>query len=95
MRDISSNPMSLLRSAIKHRELLVALTKRQVSGRYKGSVFGLFWSFVNPVFMLAIYTFVFSYIFKGKWDVAMDARGAFALILFVGLIVFNFLQLAY
>jgi len=90
MKDFNSNPFSLLKSVMGHSELLIALIKRQVIGRYKGSVFGLFWSFVNPVFMLAIYTFVFSYIFKGKWDVAMDQQGAFAMILFAGLLIFNF-----
>ena len=90
MKDFSSNPLSLLKSVTSHRELLMALTKRLVIGRYKGSVFGLFWSFANPIFMLAIYTFVFSFIFKGKWDVAMEAQGSFAMILFMGLIIFNF-----
>jgi lipopolysaccharide transport system permease protein len=65
---------------------------REVVGRYKGSVFGLFWSFINPVLMLAVYTFVFSVVFKAKWGVGgEESNTSFALILFVGLIVHGLL----
>lgn len=60
-------------------------------GRYRGSVLGLLWSFFNPVLMLAVYTFVFSIVFKARWNSAMsESRGEFALILFSGLMMFNF-----
>jgi len=65
------------------------MAKREIVGRYRGSVFGLLWSFLNPVFMLAIYTFVFSVVFKTKWNVGSDSKTEFAIILFAGLIVFN------
>jgi lipopolysaccharide transport system permease protein len=42
------------------------MTKREVMGRYKGSVMGLAWLFFNPVFILVVYTFVFSVIFKSR-----------------------------
>lgn len=41
--------------------------KREVIGRYRGSMLGILWSFFNPVFMLAVYTFVFSVVFKARW----------------------------
>jgi lipopolysaccharide transport system permease protein len=65
------------------------MTKREVVGRYKGSIFGLAWSFLNPVFMLAVYTFVFSEVFKSRWvGVESDnSKTHFALVLFVGIIV--------
>lgn len=57
-------------------------------GRYKGSVMGLAWSFLNPLLMLAIYTFVFSVVFKARWGVvANESKIDFAIVLFVGLIV--------
>jgi len=62
------------------------MTKREVVGRYKGSVMGLAWSFFNPVFMLVVYTFVFSVIFKSRWG-GDESRTLFALVLFVGMIV--------
>lgn len=69
--------------------LILRMTKREVVGRYKGSIFGLAWSFLNPVFMLAVYTFVFSEVFKSRWvGVESDnSKTHFALVLFVGIIV--------
>jgi len=65
---------------------------REVVGRYKGSVMGLLWSFINPVLMLAVYTFVFSVVFKAKWGVDGDeSKTSFALVLFVGLIMHGLL----
>jgi len=67
------------------------MIKREVVGRYRGSFFGLAWSFFNPILMLTIYTFVFSVVFKAKWGVGSDeGKAQFALTLFIGLIVFNF-----
>ena len=62
------------------------MTKREVVGRYKGSAMGLAWSFFNPVFMLVVYTFVFSVIFKSRWG-GGESRTLFAVVLFAGMIV--------
>lgn len=77
---------SLAKSLWRNRQLIVQMTKREVVGRYKGSVMGLAWSFFNPVFMLVVYTFVFSVIFKSRWG-GDDSRTLFAVVLFVGMIV--------
>lgn len=75
----------------KNRNLIGQMARRDVIGRYKGSIMGLAWSFLNPVFMLAVYTFVFSVIFKSRWgtgvDGAEESKTQFAVILFVGMIV--------
>jgi lipopolysaccharide transport system permease protein len=64
------------------------MTKREVVGRYQGSALGLIWTFLNPVFMLAVYTFVFSVVFKARWGVGgEESRTQFAVVLFVGMIV--------
>jgi lipopolysaccharide transport system permease protein len=63
------------------------MTKREVIGRYRGSVMGLTWSFFNPVLMLAVYTFVFSEIFSARWVGVDTGKGGFAILLFVGMIV--------
>jgi len=78
--------VSLAHSLWRNRQLIVQMTKREVVGRYKGSVMGLAWSFFNPVFMLVVYTFVFSVIFKSRWG-GDESRTLFALVLFVGMIV--------
>jgi len=64
------------------------MTKREVIGRYKGSVMGLMWSFFNPILMLIVYTFVFSVIFKARWP-GVTNNLEFAGILFSGLIVYS------
>lgn len=50
---------------------------------------GILWSFLNPVFMLVVYTFVFSVVFKARWSTGTGSKTEFAMVLFAGLIVFN------
>ncbi|WP_326541310.1 ABC transporter permease [Pseudorhodoferax sp.] len=78
---------ALVASVCRNRNMILQMTRREVSGRYKGSVLGLAWSFFHPVFMLAVYTFVFSVIFQSRWGSGDDGRAAFAVMLFVGMIV--------
>ncbi|CAG4885533.1 ABC transporter permease [Paraburkholderia gardini] len=79
---------SLVRSLWSNRQLILQMTKRDVVGRYKGSVMGVMWSFFNPLFLLAIYTFVFSVVFKARWGGTLpESKTQFAILLFVGMIV--------
>ncbi len=78
---------ALLASLYRNRHMILQMTKREVAGRYKGSVMGLAWSFFNPIFMLVVYTFVFSVIFKSRWGTGNEGTAAFAVMLFAGLIV--------
>jgi lipopolysaccharide transport system permease protein len=89
MQNFSASPREMFASLYRNRNLLIALVKREVVGRYRGSFMGLIWSFLNPIFMLAVYTFVFSFVFKARWSVGSDSKAEFALVLFSGLIVFN------
>jgi lipopolysaccharide transport system permease protein len=89
MQDFSASPREMVSSLYQHRGLILASAKREVLGRYRGSVLGLLWSFFNPLFMLAVYTFVFSEVFKARWSVDSESKTEFALVLFAGLIVFN------
>jgi len=64
------------------------MSRREIASRYKGSVIGLGWSFFNPLLMLAVYTFVFSIVFKARWGIqGGETRLDFALLLFAGLII--------
>lgn len=85
----SVQPQALIVSIYRNRRLIVDLIKREVVGRYKGSTLGLLWSFFNPVLMLAVYTFLFSVVFKARWLGGSDSKVEFALILFSGLLMFN------
>jgi lipopolysaccharide transport system permease protein len=89
MQNFSASPMELISSLFRNRGLISALIKREVVGRYRGSFVGILWSFLNPVFMLAVYTFVFSVVFKARWGTGGDSKTEFALVLFAGLIMFN------
>ncbi len=86
-----SSPLALFKSLWRNRQLIGQMTKREVVGRYKGSAMGLAWSFFNPVFMLVVYTFVFSEIFKSRWGGVGgdDSKTQFAVVLFVGMIVYS------
>lgn len=69
--------------------LIRGLVIREVVGRYKGSVMGLLWSFFTPIMMLAVFTFVFSYVFNARWGAGTGSKTEFALVLFAGLMAFN------
>ena len=86
-----TSPAALARSLLRNRHLIAQMTMREVVGRYKGSALGLAWSFFNPVFMLVVYTFVFSEIFKSRWGDGggEESKTQFAVVLFVGMIVLS------
>jgi lipopolysaccharide transport system permease protein len=74
----------------RHRHLLAQLVRRDIAGRYRGSLLGMLWSFVNPLLTLAIYTFAFGVVFRAKWSGGRsDSLLEFAVMLFAGLIVFT------
>lgn len=89
MRHFSATPREMAASPWRNRNLISTSVKREVLGRYRGSVMGLLWSFLNPLFMLGVYTIVFSVIFKARWNVGSDSKTEFALVLFAGLMVFT------
>lgn len=89
MQHFSASPKEMVSSIWRNRSLIQSFIKREVVGRYRGSMLGLLWSFFNPVFMLLVYTFVFSVVFKARWGGGSDSKTEFALVLFAGLIVFS------
>lgn len=75
----------------RHSSLLWQLARREVLGRYRGSILGLLWAFLTPLLMLGVYSFVFVGVFRASWPGASKGGGLeFALQVFAGLIVFNF-----
>lgn len=77
---------------LNNRYLFIQMVKRDIKLKYKGSVLGMLWSIIIPLFMLIIYTFVFSVIFQAKWDTRQSSKFEFALLLYCGLCVFNMLS---
>lgn len=86
--------LSLFYSAWKNKNLILQMSKREIIGRYRGSAMGVLWSFINPIFMLVVYTVVFSVVFKARWGAqgaGNESKADFAIILFVGLIIHTLL----
>ena len=83
------NPNSIAASFWQNRELIKQFVRREVIGRYRGSYLGLLWSFLTPLFMLGVYSFVFSVVFEAKWGTGTDSKIEFALVLFCGLTTYN------
>jgi lipopolysaccharide transport system permease protein len=75
----------------RHLPLLLALTRREVAARFKGSFFGLFWALLLPLTMLAIYGFVFGVVMDARGVAESGPRGEFALYLFAGLLLHGLL----
>lgn len=84
------NPVAMVRNLWQHRDLIRQFTRREIEGRYKGSFLGLFWSFVNPLVLLLIYTYVFGFVFKSRWPEGQSGSlGEFAAVIFCGLITYT------
>lgn len=75
--------MRLLKELWEYREMVKSLVKRDLKSRYKGSVLGFFWMFLNPLLQLAVYTVVFSTIMRTGIE-------KFYLFLFVALVPWIF-----
>jgi lipopolysaccharide transport system permease protein len=89
-QNFSASPVNIFTSFWRNRQLVAQMVRREVVSRYRGSLMGLAWSFINPLVMLVVYTFVFSVVFKARWNVGGEEnRTDFAIILFAGMIVYG------
>lgn len=79
--------MNIFRELYNYRQMIFSLVKRDLRGRYKGSVFGFLWTFLNPLLQLVVYTFVFSFLLKSEVE-------NYYLFLFVALIPWLFFSTA-
>lgn len=71
------------REIVSYREMIFSLVRRELRGRYKGSILGFMWTFINPLLQLMVYTLVFSVIIPSGID-------KYYLFLFVALIPWIF-----
>lgn len=85
----ATQPAEIFKSLWRHRHLVWQMTRRDIAIRYRGSLIGMAWSVLNPALMLTVYTFVFSVVFKARWESADETQADFAIALFAGMIVFN------
>ena len=60
--------MKTLREIYDYREMIYMLVRRDLRGKYKGSMLGFAWTFINPLLQLAVYTMVFSVVMRSGID---------------------------
>lgn len=84
------DPIAAVRHYLRHRELIAQLVRREIGQRYQGSMLGFLWSFLQPLILLGVYTFIFLVVFGAEWpSLTGETTANFALIVFSGLITFN------
>ncbi len=87
---IHSRPRPIgLRTLHANRQIVLQMAKRDMIERYRGSMFGFLWSLLNPLFMLIVYTYVFTTVFGSKWPNSDATSANFAVNVFAGMIVFT------
>lgn len=74
---------SNLKQLFRYRALIQGLAARELTARYRGSALGFLWSFVNPLLLLLIYTFVFTVVMPGTRP---EAYEPYALFMFCGIL---------
>lgn len=90
MNNYSGSFGTLVSSLVTNRALILSMTQREVSARYRGSLIGLAWSFLNPILLLLVYTFVFSIVFNARWGGSRFGDGveaSTAIMIFTGMVV--------
>lgn len=80
--------MNELRLLFRHRQLIAALTARDLKARYRGSLLGYFWSLANPLLLLGVYTLVFTVVFP------QNVIRPYPLFLFAGILPWTFFAAA-
>lgn len=60
--------MQTLREFYEYRELLKTNVRKDIRGRYKGSILGMLWSFINPLLQVFVYYLVFPYLMRGSME---------------------------
>src|SRR3954470_23088431 len=80
--------MNQLAPLYRSRQLIAALTARDLKARYRGSVLGFFWSLANPLLLLAVYTLVFTKFFP------QQVVTPYPLFLFAGILPWTFFSAA-
>lgn len=73
----------------RQRRLILAFARNGVLARYRNSWFGLLWPFLQPLALIAVFSFVFAYVMPLRWVVDSEAAVSFPLFLYSGFVVFS------
>jgi len=72
-----------LAALVRYRGLIQSLVARELKARYRGSLLGFFWSFINPLLLLLVYSFVFTFVMPASHDARIEP---YALFMFCGIL---------
>ena len=78
--------LSNLAKLFRYRGLIQSLVARELKARYRGSVLGFLWSFINPLLLLGIYSFIFTTIMPNR----VEGVQPYALFMLVGILSLGF-----
>jgi lipopolysaccharide transport system permease protein len=87
---ILKNVASFATCLIQNSQLISQMAAREIRAKYQGSILGVLWNVATPILMLSVYTLVFSVVFKSRWAGETSNKSEFAMLIFSGLIIFNF-----
>jgi lipopolysaccharide transport system permease protein len=76
---------SNLARLIRYRGLIQSLVTRELKARYRGSALGFFWTFINPLLLLLVYSFVFTTVMPNN----VQGVQPYALFMFCGILPWN------
>lgn len=86
------SPTAIISNLYGHRQLILTLAKRDFHALHRGTFFGLLWTVLSPMLMLALFTVVFGHIFKGRFASnpgVVESPLDYAIALYVGITFFN------
>lgn len=81
-------PLAFLALAHRQRGLILRLAARRIEAQYRGSTLGLLWAVLQPMLLLGVYTFAFSFVMGSHWSADESGSGEFALRAYSGMILF-------
>lgn len=87
-----TGPFAPLLTVWHNRTLIGRLARRDIEVRHRGSALGLLWSVLNPLIMMAAYTFIFTLVFRARWSSGGGGGGGtaeFAVLMFSGMVLFT------
>ncbi len=86
--------MQTVRELYLYRELLANLVRRELKVKYKRSFLGFFWSFLNPLLTMLVFTFVFSFVLRIPPPKNYLGMASFPMFLLTALLPWNFFSLS-
>jgi len=83
------HPLAFLGLLVRHRHLILRLAARKIEAQYRGSTLGMLWVVLQPLILLGVYTFAFSYVLGSRWGPGASAPGDFALYAYSGMLLYG------